>query len=170
MIDVFVVVESSRNSHSTLGECHRTLTRPLCDMWWPRDVAPSGLRPSGATSLGHHISHSGRGRVLWHSPRVEWEFPLNSPLWVPLVWMAFFTLVYSPKESSLKNSPRVPLVECSHYLVLLVGKIFHPEEACFFFFIVRVGGGGGGGRITFLHFWPCWDHFFQISRVVRCLA
>ena len=64
----------------------------------------------------------------------------------------------------------VPLVECSHYLVLLVGKIFHPEEACFLFFIVWVVVGGGGGRITFLHFRPCWDHFFQVSRVVRCPA
>ena len=28
----------------------------------------------------------------------------------------------------------------------------------------------GVGRITFWHFGPCWDHFFQVSRVVRCLA
>ena len=45
------------------------------------------------------------------------------------------TNIYSPKESSFLRTLRgVPLVECSHYLVLLVGKIFHPEEACFFIF------------------------------------
>ena len=64
------------------------------------------------------------------------------------------------------------MVECYHYLVLLVSKFFHPEEACFLNFYC-VGGvvvGWGGGRITFLHFGPCWDHFCRVYRAVRCGA
>ena len=42
-----------------------------------------------------------------------------------------------------------------------------------------MGGGGGGvvvvvwwwgGRITLWHFGPCYDDFFQVYRVVKCLA
>ena len=40
----------------------------------------------------------------------------------------------------------------------------------FTFFRVAVVWWWWGGRITFLHFGPCWDHFFQVFNVVRCLA
>ena len=63
--------------------------------------------------------------------------------------------LYSPKESSLQILRGVPLVECSHYLVLLVSKFFHPEEACFFFFCVGGGGGGVVGVFTSWYFAPC---------------
>ena len=39
------------------------------------------------------------------------------------------------------------MVECYHYLVLLVSKIFHPEEACFLNFYC-VGGWCGGGVVV----------------------
>ena len=59
------------------------------------------------------------------------------------------------------------MVECYHYLVLLVSKIFHPEEACFFFFYCVGGGvvvvwwcGGGGGRIYLLVLWTMLGPFF----------
>lgn len=39
------------------------------------------------------------------------------------------TPTYSQKESYLKNSPRGPWQSGYHYLLLLVEKFYHPEEA-----------------------------------------
>ena len=45
-------------------------------------------------------------------------------------YMVRYELIVAKRLRALRG---VPLVECSHYLVLLVSKFFHPEEACFFF-------------------------------------
>ena len=74
-------------------------------------------------------------------------------------------LLLSPKGEFLRTLRGVPLVECFHYLVLLVGKFFPPEEACFFFFLlcgwwVVVGGGVGRTRILgryYAQVWALWD-------------
>ena len=55
------------------------------------------------------------------------ESALALTVWVPLVWMAFFTLGYSPKERFLKEPLRgVPFVWLLSFLYLIVFWKFYP--------------------------------------------
>ena len=52
----------------------RCRTLPRATTGWPRDFAPSGLRPSGAKSLGQPVVALGIVRQRRLFPRVEWVY------------------------------------------------------------------------------------------------
>ena len=104
--------------------------------------------------------------------------------------MAFFTFVYclefftptndgldSPKEISLKNSPRGPIGRVLSLPCIIGFKICSPRRSIKKSFYC-VGGvvvmvvvvGFGVGRITFWHFGPSLFDFVQFFSVVTSLA